>query len=436
MRNSASRLPDRDADSHLDGDPLLRVEAPEKIKSARLLIPLDPINMDTLNTTLKEIQMSIAPYGDQQAAADFLKLISCRNILSNVVRNIESMRKASYCRDMFSVIVTHPTRPNLARMVSIFCNDIVALAEDFEIFLTHLSSKLKRSDNIIFPGRLQSLYHIYSNTEGLRLKCESLMSKIYPDYQWAESDRRFSMTSLVHILDFALISYVGAHLPRDWLPAKVVAVPSNTGLPEFYFKQRSFKCLGNFLSGRKAWVCHKAPYEKPSSIASKSFEPDLYLATDAATFADIWGPMWSEKESVDSNQILRYRVGSGVLVAWKSDGEASRAGNDNSIDSSLLKSNDRLCHWISDKDYDLDYHRNLVSEEPLRSDDILVIGAGEILKPNIDCTCNRLATKQRLRDGGFLHEPQTSNKRRYIESETVLAQVGWSGVSAGLQINY
>ena len=269
------------------------------------------------------------------------------------------------------------------------------------------------------------------------MKCESIMSKIYPSYYWSDSDPPSSITSLVHILDIAVISYVGAHLPRDWFPDKVISAPSNKGYPRFCFKQRSFKCLDSFLSGCKAWVCHRLPEAHLIPSTPKSFEPELYLATDAATFADIWGPMWSEKYFIDNDYIWRYRVGSGVLVAWKSDDEkTSRTANHYSNYPPLLASNERLCHWISDRDYNQDHQRKSISEHPLRRDDILVIGAGEILKPNVNCSCNRVATKQKLRDGGFFHEPQTSNKRRYIESETVLAQVGWSGISAGLQINY
>jgi hypothetical protein len=242
----------------------------------------------------------------------------------------------------------------------------------------------------------------------------------------------------------AVLSYVGAHLQsfgKSIAESIMLPSPQNTSSlkPEtpftIIFRRRSFLCLGEFLGDQKAWVCELRKFFGP--VREIAGEPALYLSCDAETFADVWGPMWSSRFENDLDQILHYTVGNGLIIPWK---EAEYADLEFSTPRDVghceIKANETLCHWISDKDSKDDTNLQNSTGKSLSLDDILLIGACVRLKRNDSCECSLGAVKEHLKDWGYLHEPGTIKRSRYKESETVQAQVGWSGMAAGLQVNY
>lgn len=317
--------------------------------------------------TLDKDAAFITPIEGYTALEFLLLFIESRNVMINVAHNVLSMKEVSHCRDFISVIAKDPTRPNVARLIPILCAEIFSLAQEFEDALEGLLSKSKTAGTLFTPDWSEAYKPIYSKTGALIIKCGSILRTFFPDYDIERENSVAIAHDAVHLLDVAVISYVGAHLSnKDLFPSGMIAVPFSTGYMGFVFQQRSFKCLNGFLDGRRAWVCHKIHHDflgdRPDILDPKIWDIEqenmalqsvLYLATDAVTFADVWGPMWCEKQSIESDQILRYRVGNGILVPWKyfqdNEDETSTSGGDLSLDSCLLKPTERLCHGYPTK---------------------------------------------------------------------------------------
>ncbi|MCJ1358051.1 MAG: hypothetical protein MMC33_008049 [Icmadophila ericetorum] len=161
------------------------------------------------------------------------------------------------------------------------------------------------------------------------------------------------------LLDFAVLSYAGAHVSMDERLTSDLPV---TKLNQFLATNQTLKhdtikmvslplgCLGPFLGGGNVWAFNCAFNCSPRELAE-----NFYISTDIETFADIWGPVWQVKANVTS-EILQYTLNKGTLVPWSSqmeklvDGDLeSRPSTLDSIESDLhamTLADEHLCHWL------------------------------------------------------------------------------------------
>jgi hypothetical protein len=363
-------------------------------------------------------------------------LIECHTVILEVAKSINSMMKASYCGPKISMLVIDNSRLNVARLVNIECKKVQRLADDFKQQLWQVIRKSKNDWNS---------YHVLLDSSlAIIVKCQEIFDDLGLEFDCGNPCNIWRST--VHVLDMAVLSYVGAHVQSFGKSiAESIMLPSlqNASFLEpetpftIIFRRMSFLCLGEFLGDQKAWVCELQKFFGPITLREIAQEPALYLSCDAETFADVWGPMWSSRLENDLDRILHYNVGNGLIIPWKEPAYADlEFSNPRDVGHCEIKANETLCHWISDKDSKDDSNLRNSTGKSLSRDDILLIGACVRLKRNDSCERSLGAVKEYLKDWGPLHELGTIKRSRYKESETVQAQVGWSGVAAGLQVNY
>lgn len=394
--------------------------------------------------------------------------IECRNIILNTKKSLELMTEMSYCRSRISVLVLDNTRPNVARLVAIKSSRIEALAKAFEFCL-----------ETIFWGTEQTWGHTFlAGFQRVTLECQIMLQDL--GLAPVAEDMPNTWRSTVHVLDIAILSYVGAHIQplggvnaqdsvvlpsadkgplqdlaeasshgstfqdpsSKWGTGQQASFQRSTGtwgiLPtRIIFRRRSFLCLHEFLGHQNAWVCEN--WNADDQLPRAESQEKLYLSADAETFADIWGPMWSSHIPSRPSEILQYNVGNGMILAWKhAEDSRSNEGLVKRTDPGLcdIKRKERLCHWISNTDCKIESNLNNSTGRTLSPDDILLIGAELKLQPNQFCKSSIVKVTGNLRDAGSLHPAGTIKRSRYKDSETYQAHVGWSGIGIGFQINY
>jgi hypothetical protein len=394
--------------------------------------------------------------------------IECRNAILNATRNLSLMEKASFCGSRISLLVLDKTRLNVARLVPIECGKIWALAKSFEECLESIIRGAKRG----WASRL------LGGSRKVSLNCQSILKDL--DIAPAADDACNTWRSAVHVLDMAILSYVGAHiqsfgvnrgdsivlpsvgngstqnfpvhsshdatfqnLSSQWGTGQAVTFQGVTSTwgqarTRIIFRQRLFLCLDEFLCHHSAWVCEN--WNPDKALRQIENEPMLFLSTDAETFADIWGPMWSSHTPSNPDQVIHYNVGNGKILEWKPpDDSKTLYGQDvTKLDQNLcdIRDSERLCHWISNKSDGLESNLTNSTGGILSPSDILIIGAGAKLQANTLCRSSAGTVKRRLREVGSLHPAGTIKKSRYKESETLQTQVGWNGIGVGLQANF
>jgi hypothetical protein len=400
------------------------------------------------------------------------RLIICRNIILSAAHKIQAMETASYCDTRISIFVLDKLRKNVARLVAIDCQKIIALARAFE----------KCLQRVIQDPEDGWESKLVSESGKVTLDCLSVLAQL--DLTTSVEDMSNTWFSTVLVLDTAILSYVGAHVEHfDGSMDNVVVLPSMGTRPSrqfprpssqshnsvfqdaqsqwigvqttssqgvnsswgsaptrIVFEKRSFSCLDNFLRHKTAWVCRNRPIDFEQLAEGVNGQPSLFLSTDAESFADIWGPMWSSHIKDHPDQVVHYNVGNGMILPWKEPGtsEISQVQTRQSERFGDIRE-EKLCHWISDKE--AQEESNLLGAKGmfLSPGERLLIGAGRTgqkLEVNHSCTTSPAGVKEFLRDFGVLHRAGTIKKTRYKESETVQTQVGWSGMTMGIQANY
>ena len=254
----------------------------------------------------------------------------------------------------------------------------------------------------------------------------------------------------VHVLEFALLSYAGAHLEafdEKYLRGKKLSFivsgymgPQSRSPLSIVLHRRRLQCLDEFLGGQDVWVFHLA-----SSTSCFPEGTRLLLSTDISTLADVWGPMWMVKCSSNEQIIDRYNIGNGVIVPWCES---------TSPTGSIVSPNysEKLCHWIPWRDFDLDdvkSHQLNLLEPHFSGTETLLIGAytvthvtpampnqptspsravsntGSCLQVCEECkpSCEELVDmKNMMRRDGALREPRTFDPRRYKDSHAFQIQ--------------
>lgn len=331
-------------------------------------------------------------------------LIKCRNIILNVMINIDEMKAASYCEQNISILIVDAFRQDVARLMPIDLAGIKALAIAFEISLDAI---LINGVENLFNTPVPSFFQIAG-------RCDDILTHLTLDRLLVAADVTDKWRFTVQLLDVAVISYISAHVgkigPHNTLQYTVTNNCSD--IQDFIFHERSFKCLGRFLNDQKAWVLER------SERGSRQIKdvPELYLSTEAGVLADIWGPMWGQCRKDSPDRILQYNVENGTIYPyqhWMLEEESVPA----------LEVGEMLCHWRPDNTATVEEIEQL-SSLALSPTTVMLIGAGTrlVLKP---CRYPVNAAKRKLRDSGLLYHRGIIKKSRYKDSETVQFQVGW-----------
>ncbi|KAF4636038.1 hypothetical protein G7Y89_g2052 [Cudoniella acicularis] len=341
-------------------------------------------------------------------------LIECRNVISGVWQNIKEMKQACYCGDFISSLVCDSTRIGVARLVQIECSRIERLAIAFEACLLQV---LSHHPTMVLLDIITTVSNDVSTA------CREVLTKI--DINIPDLDSKDVWRCVVHILDVAVLSYVGAH--TQFLGSETttsVAVPGPFLQRQYFrFCRRTFSCLSEFLGGQEAWVLE--PYHAGTFHVGL---PPLCLLTDAVTFGDIWGPMWKSCVLGHEDQITQYSVGNGVIIPW----EQLCSGSKDAIE---VRKGEIFCHWMSDRE-GRDEENLAKSSTPLRESDTILIGAPVRLDANDTCRASTIDHRQRLRNSGSLAELGTVKPGRVLESETVQVQVTPPHMGVGYQRQY
>lgn len=383
--------------------------------------------------------------------------LECRNIIQNVAENIELMQSARYCSTIVSILVTDDTRHNVARLLPIKCLVIFELANAFESCLRKLMWSWKLDPE--YCSRIVLKSDAFAG-------CKSILESLgVHKRSWGSPSQ--ILRDAVHILDVGALSYAGAHtsmiegmgrlktfqgsilLPNlDCLDITSRSrssgiLPTEQLEPSIAFQSRRFLCLDKFLGCTMAWVCEVKNTFMPRSEASLGgWTKPMYLSTDAETFADIWGPMWSRCNISDPEEILHYCVGNGVITPWEEHSQVPHVPNLEPLATEPQKApcevrtGERLCHWVHDRQCeDMQIMRD-ASATPLRKSDLLLIGARIHLKKNTLCQQSPNRVREKFRNTNCFQFAGTIKRKWIKDSKTVLTQVGYSGVVIGGQANY
>ena len=334
-----------------------------------------------------------------RAIEDWTHLVECRNIISAVWESLQQMRSAHYCEEFISLLVLDRARASVAKLVRIECSRIEQLALAFETCLFQVMSE---------DPAMVLLNNVSAMSTDLTTACQEFLLELDIKVEGAD-DKKDIWQCAVHVLDMAVISYVGAHTQFLGSPKVVsVTLPGPFQEPQRYrFRRRSFSCIGEFLGGQQAWVL-----EIISSDTLQGNPPRLSLLTDAETFRDIWGPMWKSHVLDDEERIVQYNVGNGVILPW----------NLPSPDLLEVRKGEVFCHWMSDKDRRDD--KTSANLSSLRPNDVLLIGAPVTLAFNVQCEFSFTHQKESLRNSGALSEPGTIKNGLKLSSKLVRVQIG------------
>ncbi|KAI9828226.1 MAG: hypothetical protein M1819_004580 [Sarea resinae] len=350
----------------------------------------------------------------------FTDLLESHNIMSKLMANIERMRGENFCVNSINTIVVDSRRSNLASLCRISIDQIANLCAEFEAI----------PDEIFEQGGLDPFVSNSAMTSfDLRLggSCLAICKPLgLPLGEIMKETWR--LTPL--ILDLAIISYCGAHIERfdeayiqqslDYFDLSDMVNSSPTSSNKhIIFHCRRLRCLDEFLGGRAVWT-----FESTDSDLPQESLPDLYLGTDIQEFADVWGPVWSNRGLLGrDNQI--YRTGGGYILPWPTE-----------QDSPGLEEEEIFCHWITGK-------TAICQQWPLAFQNFellkhrLIIGSGSHrLKENRACKLRPENIRQQLKSRNCLWKAGTSNSVTYKESQAVQGQIGGMGISTGFSMTY
>ncbi|KAK1772804.1 hypothetical protein QBC33DRAFT_30359 [Phialemonium atrogriseum] len=183
---------------------------------------------------------------------------------------------------------------------------------------------------------------------------------------------------VVLLLDLALVSYMGSH-GSDFdvqylgkhdkdiqVGGNVLSTKTTYG---FRLSCRRLACLDGFLDRTSVWIFRQIHEHGPRVLDDSK---PLPILTTMETFADVWGPVWTEPvEGSTSGEILRYHVSKGVIHRVETDTLPRYDGA-------------ATCHWESWPEYHYrrvtrgikDVFRNdAKAPTTLKWDDMLLIGS-------------------------------------------------------------
>ena len=373
-------------------------------------------------------------------------LLECRNLLARVMVNAAMMQEARYSNGTFNLLVLDSARSSVARLIPFHVSALNDLFEAFEYICqgyetSHVQSNITRSPRtrIKWPYR------------ALTLKCQNFLIQLCLP-QPGDNNPVTVWRRVTHTLDFALLSYAGAHLEAFdekflgeernsfTMHGESRSIRSQTMLDKLYgnssivLRRRRLQCLDEFLGRQAVWVFHLDKRRARARDDSR-----LLLSTRVESLAEIWGPMWKSSPSPNAGKFHEYNIGNGVIIPWncrKSDAEPLTV---------QLNDNERFCHWIPSKRYDaedVEAHQLGIADPFFEGTETLLIGALE----NSDscsqsaCAMTRLAANlrvnpvchmstddlSRIKSAMWrkmaLRQPRTVSAKRYKDSHAVQIQ--------------
>jgi hypothetical protein len=238
--------------------------------------------------------------------------------------------------------------------------------------------------------------------EGINLACEDVLNDVglrhtsnsAPIELWQRATQ---------VIDFAILSYVGAHIERFdskfldmdiscfrfsnsgpyFYHGQVEADPSlrevrdvalgyidatkeqfDSNWPPFTLRRRRLQCLDNLLGGMEVWVFHQ-------SENGARDDAQLCLSTDIETLTDIWGPSWKILRKSSPGQIKRLDIGNGSIVPWAFHSH---------LNSPDIRPGEVYCHWTPLKKWNsknIEDHQIYLERNYFLDSDRLLIGAKE-----------------------------------------------------------
>jgi len=317
---------------------------------------------------------------------------------------MQKLQASGFCGGYISILVEKYDRLGVANLFRIWHAKVLELCTNFENALRVLeSSRIHMSDEITEdPDVIKSL--LTANTLSLTQMCIDILTGIGLEPSISETPSIIWQRT-TQTIDFAVLSYVGAHLERfdkKFLGADVncLRLP-NTG-PYFYnvfdnyaelglsnfdqqnlnqfghgaeedriesnwqlctLRRRRLGCLDSFLGGIDVWVFHQRHDAQGDEL--------LCLSTDIETLTDIWGPLWKILRTSSSGYIERLDIGNGSIVPWASQQDSGCPN---------LQNGEVYCHWISNKTWNsqlVEGHQAGLKRRYFLDTDRLLIGAKE-----------------------------------------------------------
>ena len=381
----------------------------------------------------------------------FLQLIACRNVISAVLDNLSRLSRARFCGSYISILALQNDR-NVARLVRVTINEVTILKNLLDDALKARYEYLRKLTGVepVESSGKQLLLHemmelkLLQEEDHLTAECRNfLFQKLDGEYIDVR-DVQDIWRCVVHVLDLAVLSYVGAHVgnfDEHYLSSPLNPGQSSSLRQESKSTQSSIngpvmldcqirfsrlhhlRCLDRFLGQRPVWTFER------NTIQAQS----LYLSTDIETFADIWGPLWKVFSRVKPQNIVKYNVGGGSITPWPVERDEM---------GPPLREGEVYSHWEltveravtgSQQSLEIQVATQLCFDE----DDILLIGGSSSrLWCNPECRCEVAKMCERLRNSTCLQPAGTSKSSRVQDAETVQVQLGGSGVQVGYQRSF
>ena len=333
------------------------LDSAKKSCSHSVGVPVTPQKpIDNLNTNLPKHSLAHDVYKDAY------ELRECRDVMDRVVDNIAAMQDARYSMDNFSLLVLDSKRQHVVRLVHLYFVDVVNLCETFQIACQRYSG------NKHIPGSSSSkevLGHDFSaSLQALDERCETMLAGLGLETPTMTSGPMLWRCT-AHVLDFALISYAGAHLeafdekylggrqnqihipghlnPKSLSIASIADVQDTQHSEGVILRRCRLQCLDEFLGHQDVWVFHPEPLS-----AGSHDDCCLLLSTDIGDLTDVWGPTWKITRSMNNTDILEYSIGNGMIIPWCQPDLAKGCSN------RQLVGNEKLCHWVSSRKHCLE----------------------------------------------------------------------------------
>jgi hypothetical protein len=374
------------------------------------------------------------------AAFKALSLLrECRNIAMRTYLNLRRLQLAGFCGNQFSMIVAEKHRRNIARLVMVEISHITDLLKNLESWL---QDSAKRVRNLEVPSA-QIVTELVSGMMVGGFQDLLLSLDVFPRLCTDHPDKNpLSLVWLyVCMLDVGVVSYAGAHLngiPSEYYPNDEAGVYFRSPLLQsgeskslgLAARRCSLQCLNEFHDGKPVWI-----------FSAHNWSPSgrLYLSTTMTAFADIWGPLWKERDQKEPNKFATYIVGNGSIHPWKHD-----QMRDPPLEQELF------CHWVDDEAWDEDVGSLLpsnVDQRLFNGLEDLLIGAPALetgaptletgaFNINDNCRLSISKARQRLRDMGRLCILGAERQYRYNSGSQYQLQVGFSGVNASATKQY
>lgn len=393
-------------------------------------------------------------------AHQIFDLLECRNLITRICNSLSTLQKAEFCTDRFSFLVIDEDRAYVAILVPVYIAFVEELKQLFETALigsggralsysaTQSGSEPAGTDpRAVLASLRRSEKTVptfdYQHSEDLTAHCSEFLTSVHLKPH-VESAPELIWRCTVHLLDLALVSYIGAHtessdaalsegsqqvtIPGPFTPQAQAGIAAGAFI---IMRRRKMLCIDNLLRQRDVWVFHRGT----DAIS----EVRLLLSTDVETISDIWGPLWKMK-APNSSGVSRYSIGNGFIIPSQLN-----PWREVPIDTKVRYGTEVFCHWISCRDWEQlsnEEEQSFALADQFYETERLLIGAHtkDRLEVNVHCddtTERKLRLKERLRDSGNLRVRRVRKSRRERDLISYQVQAGAAGfASVGSTIAY